>query len=220
MRASSWNNLISIPLVTSNGFQDELVAMYSFFTYKCGFEPSWIFSPIKSKVSAETKARGTVGKAFMEMNKTTKTGGLNVCYSYIFLEVIIVISFLKTACFKKKWLYSNKYLFIKLAITEVEYELLKCLWGAGLFFFCQVSVKNKNRRRCSKAGGPKCKARTGPGSVVPVLLATRQDSQSLPAKAELRTPVTCKGSPCPGVWGRVCTARGSKLTVYCSHQLL
>lgn len=79
----------------------------------------------------------------MQMNGTTKTGGLNVCCSYIFLEVIIEISFLKPACFKKKWLYSNKYLFIKLAVTEVEYELLKCLWGAGLFFFCQVSVKNK-----------------------------------------------------------------------------
>lgn len=153
MQESSWNNLIAIPLVIFNGFQDELVAMCSFFTYKFGFEPSWIFSPIKSKVFAKTETRGTVGKSFMQMNETMKTGGLNVYYSYIFLQVIIVISFLKTACFKKKWLYSNKYLFIKLPVTEVEYELLKCLWGAELFFFCQVCGKNKsNRKTCSRRG--------------------------------------------------------------------
>lgn len=62
----------------------------------------------------------------MQMNETMKTGGLNVCYSYIFLHVIIVISFLKPSLFKKL-LYSNKYLFIKLLVIEVEYELLKCL---------------------------------------------------------------------------------------------
>lgn len=89
----------------------------------------------------------------MQMKETTKPGGPNVYYSYIFLEVIIVISFLDTACFRKKWLYSNKYLFIKLAVTEVDYELLKCLWGAGLFYFCEVSVENKNNvRTCSKVG--------------------------------------------------------------------
>lgn len=145
----------------------------------------------------------------MQMKRKTKTGGLNVCCSYIFLEVIIEISFLKTACFKKKLLYSNKYLFIKLAITEVEYELLKCLWGAGLFFFCQVSVKNKNNRRpCNKAGEAKCKARL----MVLLPLAVRQDAQSLPAKPEFWTP-----DPYPGLCGRVCTAQGSKLAVYCPH---
>lgn len=181
MQENSWNNLVPIPLVIFNGFQDELVSMCSFFTYKFGFEPSWIVSPIKSTVFAKTEARGTVQKSFMQMNETMKTGGLNVCYSYIFLQVIIVISLLKTARFKK-WLYSNKYLFIKLPVTEVEYELLKCLWGAGLFFLCQVSVKNKNNRKtCSK--GAKCKARSGPATMVSILLATRipkicQQSQS------------------------------------------
>lgn len=153
MQESSWNNLISIPLVIFNGFQDEPVAMYSFFTYKFAFEPSWIFCPVKSKVFAKAETRGTVGKAFMQMKETTKPGGPNVYYLYIFLEVIIVISFLDTACFRKKWLYSNKYLFIKLAVTEVDYELLKCQWGAGLFYFCEVSVENKNNvRTCSKVG--------------------------------------------------------------------
>lgn len=161
MQESSWNNLIPIPLVIFNGFQDELVSLCSFFPYKFGVEPSWIFSPIKSPVFAKTEASRTVPKSFMQMNKTMKTGGLNVCYSYIFLQVMIVISLLKTARFRKKWLYSNKYLFIKLPVTEVEHELLKCLWGAGLFFLCQVSVKNKKQqekmqheRQNGKINGP------------------------------------------------------------------
>lgn len=81
----------------------------------------------------------------MHMNQRTKPGRLNVCCSYIFLETIIVISFLKTAHSKRKWLYSNKYLFIKVVGTEVEYELLKCLWGAELFFFWQVSVEKQKQ---------------------------------------------------------------------------
>lgn len=76
--------------------------MYSFFPYIFGFESSRIFCPIKSEVFAKAEARGTVGKAFMQIKETTKPGGPNVCYSYIFLEVIIVISSLNTACFKKK----------------------------------------------------------------------------------------------------------------------
>lgn len=46
-------------------------------------------------------------------------------------------------------------------------------------------------------------------------LAVRQDAQSLPAKPELWTPDLY-----PGQWGRVCTAWGSKLAVYCSHHLV
>jgi len=59
-------------------------------------------NPIKSRIFAKTKARGAVGKALMYMNQTTKPGRLNVCYSYIFLETIIVISFLKTAHSERK----------------------------------------------------------------------------------------------------------------------
>lgn len=116
-----------------------------------GLNPAEYSVQLKAK-TAKIKARGTVGKAFMQMNETTKPGGLNVCYSYIFLEVIIVISLLKTARFKKKWLYSNKYLFFKLAVTEVEYELLKCLWGAGLFFFssCRWKIKTTREHRAKE----------------------------------------------------------------------
>lgn len=99
MQESSWNNLISISHDIFNGFQDELVVMCSFFTYKFWFEPSRILCPIKSRISAKLKARGTVGKVSMQMNQTTKPGGLNVCYSYTLLEAIIVISFLKNCLF-------------------------------------------------------------------------------------------------------------------------
>lgn len=45
------------------------------------------------------------------------------------LKIIIVISPLKAPLARRKRLYSNKHLFMKLAVIGPECELLNCMWG-------------------------------------------------------------------------------------------